>query len=60
MQKNHYKFKEIIYDENLIFNLKLDWCFKNIFMNENSFSYLCLVLSKILNIDLELLKKIYV
>lgn len=57
MQKNHYKFKEIIYDENLIFNLKLDWCFKNIFMNENSFSYLCLVLSKILNIDLELLRK---
>ena len=57
MQKNHYKFKEIIYDENLIFNLKLDWCFKNIFMNANSFSYLCLVLSKILNIDLELLRK---
>ena len=57
MQKTHYKFNDIMCNKNLIFNLKLDWCFKNVFMNFGGFNYLCLLLSNILNIDLNFLKK---
>ena len=57
MDEKIYTLNEIINNNKLIFNLKLDIIFKNVFLNINSLNYICLLLSKIYNISFDNLIK---
>lgn len=46
-----FSYEDILKNNNLIFNLKNDWTFKNVFLNEVSLDYLCYFFSYILGYD---------
>ena len=52
-----YSFEEIINNKNLLFNLQLDWTFKNVFLNENSINFLCNFFCYLFKYDYNDLKK---
>ena len=51
MEDNVYLLNDILKEDNLLLNLRLDNVFKKVFLNINSLSYICLLLSKIYNIS---------
>ena len=45
IKKIYPTYLEIVNSKNLLFNLKNDWTFKNVFLNKISFNYVCYVFS---------------
>lgn len=45
IKKIYPTYLEIVNSKNLLFNLKNDWTFKNVFLNKISFNYICYVFS---------------
>ena len=45
IKKIYPTYLEIVNSKNLLFNLKNDWTFKNVFLNKISFNYACYVFS---------------
>ena len=56
MKRKSYLFEEIINNKNLLFDLKLDIIFRNVFLNEVSFNYVCKLFNYLLGYDYEDLK----
>jgi len=53
MEDKSYLLEEVLNDNNLIFNLRLDTIFKKVFLNSNSKPYLCSLISQAYNISYE-------
>lgn len=54
--KNYKCFEDIINDKNLLFDIKNDLIFRNVFLNKCSFNYICKLLHYLLGYDLKDLK----
>ena len=57
LKEKSYKLQEIISNDNLLFNLRLDIIFKKVFLRNNSINYLCLLISYIFKINYDSLIK---